>query len=80
MECDSMNTETRSVVQILATTEPRLYRLGWNIGVKIKDLDTRETFWVNHYNYKIQPLKFGKYYIYDYKLSSFISRVQRKTK
>ena len=73
--------KTTCIVKVYATTQPRTDRCGrTHIGVKVTDVETYETFWVNHYG--TQPIQRTGYY----KLEShgsylvFTARVQRRAK
>ena len=51
-----------TIGQIIACTKPRTDSMGRNnIGILIKDVESKGQFWINHYTQYRNPLKFGDY-------------------
>ena len=70
--------KTIEIVQVQAITkQPRTNYLGKHVGVKVKSLETRETFWFNHYEFETKPLSFGAFYKFNSDTDKVIARVQR---
>lgn len=76
-----MTNSTTSIVQVIAIAKKdNANYLGKYRGVKVKDIETRESWWIQHREMATKPVTFGSYYKIDDNTEVILAKVQRKGK
>lgn len=75
-----MTNETGIIqVQAISKSERSNY-IGRHYGVKVKDINTRESFWFNYYAQNEKPLQIAGFYKFNFRTEAVLARVQRAGK